>query len=131
MPLIEFQYSKYKGFNLPIVPLHIKGNDWEKMWVFVDSETTYSMINYNESRRLGINPREGEKKYVKVGDGSYIVAYLVELPVKVEDVEFEAVIGFSEGLRIGFNIMGRKDFFEKFKVCFNDRTGVIQFYLND
>ena len=77
MPLIEFQYSTYKGFNLPIVPLHIKGNDWEKMWVFVDSGATYSMINYNEGRRLGINPREGEKKYVKVGDGSYIVAHLV------------------------------------------------------
>jgi len=46
-------------------------------------------------------------------------------------LEFEAVIGFSEGLGIGFNIMGRKDFFEKFRVCFNDKTDMIQFYPNE
>ena len=54
--------------------------------------------------------------------------YLVILLARIENIEFEATIGFSESLGIGFNIMGRKDFFEMFKVCFNDRMGVIQFF---
>ena len=54
--------------------------------------------------------------------------YLVILLARIENIEFEATIGFSESLGIGFNIMDRKDFFEMFKVYFNDRMGMIQFF---
>lgn len=67
------------------------------MWVFVDSGATCSIINSKESERLQIDPKKGKKAYVRVGDGSYIVAYLVTLPVRMEDVEFEAVIGSQKG----------------------------------
>ena len=128
MPHIEFKYSTLKGYNLPIIPIDIKGNDWETLWVFVDSGATYSMIDFKESKRLEIDPKKGKKTYVKVADGSYIVAYLLKLPVRIGDIEVKATIGFSEGLGIGFNIMGRKDFFENFKVCFSDKKGLIQFF---
>jgi len=38
------------------------------------------------------------------------------LGIKIGDEEFEAVIGFSKQLGIGFNIIGRKDIDEKEKV---------------
>ena len=130
MSFVEFPYVAYKGYKLPLVPLNIKAqNDWEEIWVFVDSGATYSIFNYKESRRLNIKPKnDGTKTYVKVGDGGYISVYLVKLPVKIENLEFDAIIGFSEELGTGFNIMGRKDFFEKFKVCFDDTKSVIQFH---
>ena len=71
--------------------------------------------------------RTGEKMFIKVGDGGYISVYMFRLPVKIDEEEFEAQIGFSEELGIGFNIMGRKDFFERFTVCFSDEKKMIQF----
>lgn len=85
------------------------------------------VLNAQESKRLNIDHRTGDKIYVKVGDGSYISVFLFGLSVRIGEVEFKAQIGFSEELGIGFNIMGRKDFFEKFTICFNDKKGVIQF----
>ncbi len=128
MSVIEFPYSNYKEHKLPIVPVNVKGeNSWHEIWVFVDSGATYTILNVQESKRLNIDHRAGKKVYVKVGDGSYISVFLFRLPVKIDEVEFEAQIGFSEELGIGFNIMGRKDFFEKFTICFSDKSGVIQF----
>ena len=128
MSLIEFPYSIYKDQMLPIVPIDIKGGDnWHEMWVFVDSGATYSVLNIREARRLNVNLDKSNKQYIKVGDGSYISVYLVILPVRIMNVEFEAHIGFSEELGIGFNIMGRKDFFRKFTICFCEERSIIQF----
>ena len=46
----------------------------------------------------------------------------------VGDEKFEAGIGFSKQLDIGFNIIGREDIFERFKVCFDEKEKVIEFY---
>lgn len=61
------------------------------------------MVSFKENKRLGIDPKKGKKTYVRVGDGSYIVAYLVTLPVRIENIEFEAIIGFSKSLGIGLH----------------------------
>jgi len=34
----------------------------------------------------------------------------------------------SKQLGIGFNIIGRKDVFERFKICFDEKEKVIEFY---
>jgi hypothetical protein len=36
--------------------------------------------------------------------------------------EFEADLGFSRRLGIGFDIIGRKDPFERFVICFDERN---------
>ena len=41
--------------------------------------------------------------------------------------QIEATIGFSKGIGIGFNIIGRKDIFESFTVCFKEREKCIEF----
>ena len=128
MSTVEFPYTIYKEHKLPMVPLRIKSKDkWHEVWMFVDSGATYSILSAKESGRLDIDHKTGEKIFVKVGDGAYISVYLFKLPVKIDDVEFKANIGFSEELGIGFNIMGRKDFFEKFTICFSDKEKMIQF----
>ena len=128
MPALEFPYATYKEHTLPIVPINIRsGNRWHEMWMFVDSGATYSILNAKECKRLDLDFRTGEKMFVKVGDGGYISVYMFRLPVRIDEEEFEAQIGFSEELGIGFNIMGRKDFFEKFTICFSDEKKVVQF----
>ena len=129
MPVIEFPYFKYEEHTLPIVPVSIKCEEWKDLWLFVDTGATYTVLDYKESERLNVSPEEnGNKIYVRVGDGGYILIYILTLPTKIGDVEFESHIGFSKELGIGFNIMGRKDFFDKFIVCFNEKGGVIQFH---
>ena len=47
--------------------------------------------------------------------------------MKIGEVEFKAEVGFSERLGVGFNLLGRKDVFEIFKVCFDDRKKIVSF----
>ena len=35
---------------------------------------------------------------------------------------FTAPAGFSDALHMGFNLMGRAGFFNRFSMCFNDRA---------
>jgi hypothetical protein len=37
-------------------------------------------------------------------------------------------VGFSEKLGVGFNLLGRKDVFNAFRVCFSDAKNVVSFY---
>jgi len=37
------------------------------------------------------------------------------------------MIGFSKQLGIGFNIIGRKDVFERFRICFDEKEKVVEF----
>ena len=47
--------------------------------------------------------------------------------VQLAGEEIEAMIGFSKHLGIGFNIIGRRDIFERFKVCFMENARVVEF----
>ena len=55
-----------------------------------------------------------------------IAVYFHKLPVKFSEIEFEAEIGFSKQLGIGFNIIGRKDIFERFVICFDEKRKVVE-----
>ena len=62
-----------------------------------------------------------------VGDGNHIIAYLHNVIVGLAGKEFTARLGFSKGLGIGFYIMGRKDIFDKFRICFDETEKSIEF----
>lgn len=113
---------------VPMIPLKLKGKDrWFEFWAFVDSGATYSIFASKEGEALGIDFRQGKKTMVVVGDGGYIPVYLFKIPVCIGEFEFTAEIGFSEKLGVGFNLLGRRDFFDIFMVCFNDREGKVTF----
>jgi len=126
---MKFPYTQKLGKFLPIISLRIK--DINRKWVvfdaFVDSGASYSIFKEEIAEILGLEMEDGEKIHVTVGDGSSITVYLHKAEVKISEEEFKANIGFSKQLGIGFNILGRKDFFEKFKVCFNEKEKVVEF----
>ena len=124
---MKFPYLQYKELRLPMVPVQIKGKEWHIVYMFVDSGATYSIMTYKEAARLGVDPEKGKDQLVRVGDGGLISLNYQKLLVKIGTTQFKATIGFSKELGVGFNIMGRKDFFEKFTVCFNDKKGIVQF----
>jgi len=125
---IEFEYLTHAGQKVPIIPIGIKKKGkWYELWAFVDTGATYSIFEAKEAERLEVDIYKGRKMMVIVGDGSFIPVYFHKVIMKIGEVEFKAEVGFSERLGVGFNLLGRKDVFEIFKVCFDDRKKIVSF----
>ena len=94
---------------------------------FVDSGASISVFLIKEAEELGIDFQKGKVIYSTVGDGSCIPVYLHKLLIKIGDIPFKATVGFSPKLGIGFNLLGRKDIFERFIVTFDDVKKTVTF----
>ena len=75
---------------------------------------------------LGLVLEEGELTEMTVGDGNHIQVYLHILTINLAGKEFRARLGFSKGLGIGFYIMGRKDIFDQFVLCFHEKEKYVE-----
>ncbi len=129
---VRFQYVEFKGRFLPIIPIDIECfGEWIEFNAYVDSGAGYSVFHCDVAEILGIELESGKKSYVTVGDGSQIIVYIHEIKVKVGSEVFVATIGFSRRLGIGFNIIGQKDVFEKFKICFDKTDKIVEFHPKD
>ena len=124
MPVIEFPYTLHKGYLMPIIPITIQNH---KVWVYVDSGATFSMVGAAEAGDMGINWQSGRRQMVVVGDGSYIPTFIHEIPIQLGASQITVPIGFSERLGVGFNLLGRTGVFDQFEVCFNDRARKVTF----
>lgn len=125
---MKFDYRFAEGQFLPIVSLRLKGKEeWIESTAYVDSGASYSIFHAEIAEILGITAEEGELREMSVGDGNIIKVYLHEIPVTIAEQEFRAYLGFSKGIGVGFNIIGRKSIFERFLVCFNEKEKYIEF----
>jgi hypothetical protein len=124
VPLVAFPYTLHKGYLLPIIPITIANH---RIWVFVDSGATFSILHVEEAQRLGIPWDRGRPQMIVVGDGSFIPTFFHDLSLTIGEWEITAPIGFSERLGVGFNLLGRQGIFDQFQVCFNDRARTVSF----
>ena len=124
---MKFEYVNIRGNFLPIVPIEIKGREeWVVLRAFVDTGASQSIFHSGFAEVLGIEVEEGKEINVMVGDGSFIPVYLHTVKVKFAEEHFNATIGFSKRLGVEFNILGRKDFFDRFIFTFNDYHKVLE-----
>jgi predicted aspartyl protease len=98
-----------------------------KIWVFVDSGATFTILNIDAANRIGIDWQSGRTQMIVVGDGSFIPAYFHNLSMQIGDYQITAPVGFSERLGVGFNLLRRTGVFDQFEVCFNDRARKLTF----
>jgi len=122
--LIEFPCTLHKGHLMPIVPITIRNH---KVWVYVDSGATFSIVNAAEARDMGIDWESGRPQMIVVGDGSFIPTFIHDLAIQIGTLQITAPVGFSERLGVGFNLLGRTGVFDQFQVCFNDRSRRVTF----
>ena len=73
------------------------------------------------SIRAGFDFKKGRKVFVQVGDGKLIPVYLHDIAVQIGATQFVAPIGFSAGLGVPFNLLGRSGTFEHFRICFHEK----------
>ena len=127
--VMKLPYIKFRDRFLPIVSIWLKGGEeWVEFKAFVDSGAGYSIFKAEMAEILGLRLEDGKESYVTVGDGSLIKVYLRDVRVRIADKEFEAAVGFSRHLGIGFNVIGRLDIFERFKICFDESEKMIEFF---
>ncbi len=125
---MKFSYIFFEGKFLPIVPLKIKGKEgWIEFKAFVDTGASYCLFHADEAEVLGIELENGEKDEMIVGDGNALTVYIHTLTLSIAGKEFSARVGFSKGIGVNMDIIGRKDLFNHFVVCFDEEEKSITF----
>jgi len=122
---MEYPYVPFKNKYIPMIPIEVKSSEWVEFYAYVDSGASYSVFHSDIAEILSLNYEEGEKMHITVGDGSLITVFKHQVQVRLDEQEFMASIGFSKNLGIGFNIIGREFFFDRFVFCFDDRKRVL------
>ena len=124
---VEFPYLKdTQGRYAPIVYLQAwTGNRWLYLQAYVDSGASWSVFHLDVAQLLGIKLTTAKRRYVALGNGSVIPVYVQHIKVRFAGLEFTAPAGFSDALRMGFNLLGRAGFFTRFQMCFNDRARLL------
>lgn len=57
MSIIEFPYILHKSYLMPMIPITILDH---RVWVFVDSGATFTILGTDEALRLGIDWEKGQ-----------------------------------------------------------------------
>jgi len=115
-----------QGHYAPIVYLQAwTGNRWLYLQAYVDSGASWSVFHADVAQLLGIRLHKAKRRYIALGNGSVIPIYLAHIKVRFAGLEFLAPAGFSDALRVGFNLLGRAGFFTRFAVSFNDRARLL------
>lgn len=128
MSKLNFPYKAYKGEYYPIIKVTLKGPSGTlETEAYVDTGASISIFLATIANDLGIDYARGKVTYTMVGDGSFIPVYLHTLPVKLGKLTFRATIGFSSHLGADFNLLGQKDFFDRFVVTFDKHKKIISF----
>lgn len=126
---VEFPYLRDAlGRYAPIIYLQAwTGNRWLYLQAYVDSGASWSVFHLDVAQLLGIKLSRTQRRYVALGNGSVIPIYLAKIKVRFAGTEFLAPAGFSDALRVGFNLLGRAGFFDRFNVTFDDRRRLLLF----
>lgn len=121
---VEFSYMKdANGHYAPIVYLQVwTGNRWLYLQGYVDSGAAWSIFHVDVAQLLGIKLNKVKRHYMSMGNGSVLPIYLAHIKVRFAGSEIVVPAGFSDALRIGFNLVGRAGFFNRFAMTFNDRA---------
>jgi len=129
MSAVSLKYQRRQGRWMPIVPVELRTSTTSfHTEAYVDSGAFWSLFTMDIARALKLNPRDGKPRWVMIGDGRPIKVFLFKLIVEVAGRSFPADVGFSEQLRVGFNLIGRKSVFERFdEVVFRERQHELDF----
>lgn len=123
-----FPYLKHEEYYIPSIPVRLMlGGIWQRVLAYVDSGAAYSIFDSVIMTSLQLPYQKAQRVSVLVGDGNLLPVYLHRLRVSIGEESFFAPIGFSDKLRIGFNLLGRAGIFNRFDITFSDSKKLITF----
>lgn len=124
----RFDYAALPNGKAPVVPVEFwGGRRWHKLWVYVDSGASFTVLHMFEARRLGVDLSRCEKFYLVVAGGRKIPMYKKRLRLRVGRAVASVDVGFCDVLGGAFNLLGRKDVFKRFRICFDEKVETVSF----
>jgi hypothetical protein len=122
MSAVIYNYKVLQGRKHPLITLGIFHNrKWMPTEAYADSGAFYSVFGSKTAECIRLEYQRGRRENVKVGSGGIIPIYLNEVRLQTGRHRIKAVPGFSDKLGT-FNLLGRRDIFSCFKVCFDERN---------
>lgn len=116
-----YQYDIH-GNSYPLIPFSIyRGKEKREAMALIDSGATLSLFKVEIAERLGIDVQKGEKILMR-GVSGWIQGYIHKLKVEINKKKFIMKVVFSYDDKASFNILGRNNFFEKFKITFDEKN---------
>ena len=125
---------KKKFLAVPWIPVSVKANDSEKKFLMlVDSGADTCILDKDVAKFLGLNIYDGDLiKTGGIGESADIY-YFHNIYINVGGEEVKTWCGFKNGyLMQGMiaGVLGRRDFFEHFRVCINEKSQEIELKVN-
>ena len=119
---LRLKYKRLLGAPAPVVLVDLFHNGAQtEAQAYVDSGAGYSIFDADISRRLGIVLEDGARIWIYGLDGRRVSVYLHRIGLGLAGFHITATVGFSDEMRIGFNLLGRHSVFNQLQFCFNDR----------
>ena len=124
---VEFPYLKdATGHYAPIVYLPVwTGDRWLYLQAYVDSGASWTVFHADVAELLGITLSKRGSRHMLLGNGNAIAVSLHRIRVRFAGRELAVPVAFSDALRVGFNLLGRAGFFDRFVMCFDDRRRLL------
>ena len=120
--MIAFKYYFSEDDYFPVIPFYgIKGFKKIKFYGLIDSGASISVFREEIAQELGIEIEKGELTYLS-GVGGRIKGYLHRLKIEVAGKKFFCPVIFSHEYLVSFNLLGRQEFFPRFKIIFEEKN---------
>ena len=121
--LTTFPYRQNpEGLYFPIIPIRIFHKPiLINSTALIDSGATISVFRPDVASDLNLKIETGKEIFLG-GVGGRIKGYLHKLKIEVSGKNFVSPIVFSYEYFVSFNLLGRQAFFEKFRVCFDEKS---------
>lgn len=125
--LTTFPYRQNpKGLLFPIIPIrfHLKNKTVDSS-ALVDSGATVSIFRADVANDLDIVVENGKEIYLG-GVGGRIKGYIHKLQIEVAGKRFLCPTVFSHEYLVSLNLLGREEFFKRFKIIFEEKKNLLK-----
>lgn len=123
---MQFPYARTRGGKAPIIPIQVKGcRRWHPLKVYVDSGAYCSILHPNDARRLGVDELPDQRVTIQTSGGRATDLKLYRLPAKIGTWRGLVTFGVPQGFDLAYNLLGRIDVFDQFRITFDDGAGVL------
>lgn len=123
--LTAFPYkTDAKGHVFPIVSLTLGSKKKKDLFALVDSGATVSIFRPEVAEALEINIENGKEIYLG-GVGGHIKGYLHQVKIEIAGKSFLCPVVFSREYTVSFNLLGRQEFFKRYKIIFEEKKNLL------
>ena len=110
----------------PIIPLQVlAGHRWRRLHAYVDSGAAYSILTVADARRLGLLKIKARRMALTTSGGRTVSISLHRLWVKLGRERLSITFGVPRGFDVEINLLGRRDFFSRYQVSFDDTRAAL------